>query len=301
MNSIVFIDTEIEVKSKKILDIGGITEQGEQFHSHTTSDFIQYIHSKEYICGHNIIKHDLPHLENSLGNIFSTHAIIDTLYFSPLLFPKMPYHALLKDDKLQTEEHNNPVNDALKARDLFYDEVSAFKALEKDLQQIYFALLGSKKAFASFFIFIDYPFQDIQVTRLIKERFYSQICENAPIEKLVNENPVELAYILALINTKSRYSITPPWVIKNYPDVERVMHLLRNKPCLTGCAYCNRSLDALLGINKYFGFDSYRTYEGKPLQEEAVRAALNNKSILAVFPTGGRKSITFQVPALMSG
>jgi ATP-dependent DNA helicase RecQ len=32
-----------------------------------------------------------------------------------------------------------------------------------------------------------------------------------------------------------------------------------------------------------------------------VKAAVDNKSILAVFPTGGGKSITFQVPALMSG
>src|SRR5690606_6436769 len=36
-------------------------------------------------------------------------------------------------------------------------------------------------------------------------------------------------------------------------------------------------------------------------QENAVKAAIDNKSILAVFPTGGGKSITFQVPALISG
>ena len=30
-------------------------------------------------------------------------------------------------------------------------------------------------------------------------------------------------------------------------------------------------------------------------------AAIDSKSILAVFPTGGGKSITFQLPALMSG
>ena len=45
----------------------------------------------------------------------------------------------------------------------------------------------------------------------------------------------------------------------------------------------------------------FRTYGGEPLQEKAVKAAVDNKSILAVFPTGGGKSITFQIPALMSG
>ncbi|HNF72345.1 MAG TPA: DEAD/DEAH box helicase, partial [Chitinophagaceae bacterium] len=79
------------------------------------------------------------------------------------------------------------------------------------------------------------------------------------------------------------------------------MFLLRNKPCVGGCAYCNTALDIHKGLKRFFRFDSYRTYGGEPLQEQAVKAAIDNKSILAVFPTGGGKSITFQVPALMSG
>lgn len=37
------------------------------------------------------------------------------------------------------------------------------------------------------------------------------------------------------------------------------------------------------------------------MQEQAVKSAVNGDSLLAVFPTGGGKSITFQVPALMAG
>ncbi|HWQ42223.1 MAG TPA: hypothetical protein VN456_09340 [Desulfosporosinus sp.] len=43
--------------------------------------------------------------------------IIDTLFLSPA----KPYHKLLKDDKLQTEDTNNPLNDSLKVKDLFFD------------------------------------------------------------------------------------------------------------------------------------------------------------------------------------
>lgn len=50
---------------------------------------------------------------------------IDTLYLSPLLFPNKPYHRLLKDDELQTDEMNYPLNDAIRAKELFYDEVTA--------------------------------------------------------------------------------------------------------------------------------------------------------------------------------
>ena len=45
----------------------------------------------------------------------------------------------------------------------------------------------------------------------------------------------------------------------------------------------------------------FRTFDGVNLQEMAVDAALQQKSLLAIFPTGGGKSITFQVPALMAG
>ncbi|MFD0836692.1 RecQ family ATP-dependent DNA helicase [Mariniflexile aquimaris] len=301
MSGIVFIDIEIDPKRNNITDIGAVNKEGQLFHSNSIDDLIKYINGNKYVCGHNILKHDIPYLEKTLKIDFSSNYAIDTLYLSPLLFPKTPYHALLKDDKLQSEEQNNPLNDAIKAKDLFYDEVSVFMDMDNDLKQIFFALLGGVNEFAPFFRFLECELQYKNTIELIKERFKSQICWNAQIEKLVNENPVELAYCLALINTNSRYSITPPWVVKNYPDVERVMFLLRNNPCITSCHYCNQALDAKIGLEKYFKFNSYRTYNGKPLQEEAVNAAINNKSLLAVFPTGGGKSITFQVPALMSG
>lgn len=70
---------------------------------------------------------------------------------------------------------------------------------------------------------------------------------------------------------------------------------------MPGCAYCDEALNIHKGLQRFFGFDAYRTYDGEPLQEKAVAAAVANKSLLSVFPTGGGKSITFQVPALMSG
>ncbi|MDR2580425.1 MAG: DEAD/DEAH box helicase [Fibromonadaceae bacterium] len=44
-----------------------------------------------------------------------------------------------------------------------------------------------------------------------------------------------------------------------------------------------------------------REYAGEPLQEKAADLAVKGKSLLVMFPTGGGKSVTFQVPALMSG
>ena len=165
---------------------------------------------------------------------------------------------------------------------------------------VYYEFFGLRE-FNSFFHFINYKSKDSDLEKIIREKFHAEICDHSNLSKIISEHPIELAYCLALINCRNRYSITPPWVLKNYPEVEPILFSLRNKPCLSGCIYCNQALDIHKGLKRYFSFDSYRTYAGEPLQENAVKVAVDNKSILAVFPTGGGKSITFQVPALMSG
>jgi hypothetical protein len=42
-------------------------------------------------------------------------------------------------------------------------------------------------------------------------------------------------------------------------------------------------------LKRFFGFADYRTYAGEPLQQNAVQAAVDNKSLLSIFPTGTKK------------
>ena len=47
-------------------------------------------------------------------------------------------------------------------------------------------------------------------------------------------------------------------------------------------------------LKEYWGYDSFR-----PKQEEIVNAALEDRDVLAILPTGGGKSVCFQVPAML--
>ena len=53
-------------------------------------------------------------------------------------------------------------------------------------------------------------------------------------------------------------------------------------------------MTAVETLKKWWGYDSFR-----PMQEEIIDSALQGEDVLAILPTGGGKSVCFQVPAMM--
>lgn len=298
----VFVDVEVNPQSYRIEDFGAVREDGAVLHSGSKCEFATFISKCDTLCGHNIINFDLKYL-----NLTGNYTIIDTLPLSPLLFPKKPYHNLLKDDKIQVDELNNPVNDAKKARDLFYDEVAEWNRLSEKKREIYCRLLKDTQEFRGFFCYLAAAgnatvpqFMEQTIGSLIRTEYKGLICENANIEAIAKHYPVELAYALSLIGVDDLVSMTPAWVMHSYPKVGNVMSFLKNTPC-GKCEYCKQRLDAHSGLKELFGYDEFRLFDGVPMQQQAVESAIRGESLLTIFPTGGGKSLTFQLPALMAG
>lgn len=294
----VFVDVETGLKDHRIHDIGAVRYDGATFHKASKMELKDFLQGTDYVCGHNIVHHDAVYL---FGDEPVDQLLVDTLYMSPLLFPERPYHRLVKDDKLLTDQMNNPVNDCKKARDLLFDEIAHWNMLPENKRKVFATLLWDKKEFAGFLSMVGARRTNEGLGNLIRELYEGKICAHADLDMLAEQYPCELAYALALVDTTDYRSVTPAWVICNYPNVEYVVKLLRHTRCKEGCGYCDTQLDALYNLKRFFGYDQFRTYGGEPLQEEAAVAAVDGKSLLAIFPTGGGKSLTFQLPALMAG
>ena len=51
--------------------------------------------------------------------------------------------------------------------------------------------------------------------------------------------------------------------------------------------------EAKIILKSVYGYDEFR-----PLQWEIIQSVLNDKDVLALMPTGGGKSLCFQIPSL---
>ena len=53
-------------------------------------------------------------------------------------------------------------------------------------------------------------------------------------------------------------------------------------------------MNLLETLKQYWGYAAFR-----PLQQDIIQAVLDGEDVLALLPTGGGKSICFQIPTLM--
>ncbi len=288
------------------------------------SDLDDFGAEAAWVLGHNLLDHDFPLLQRLQPELrLLRKPVVDTLYLSPLAFPENPYHRLVKDYKLVTESLNDPVADARLAAALFADQWQSFAALQA---------CGQSELLGLFRYCLDSPaltggldpagltavFAGLGVTKLdasqvpdvLRRVLADRVCASA-LTTLGSDHLTDpgqlpaLGYAVAWLQVAGHNSVLPPWVRHRFPQVREWLHRLRDIPCGdSSCRYCRETHDAGGQLHRYFGFTAFRTApqhepSGLGLQQAVVQHGLADQPLLAILPTGGGKSLCYQLPALV--
>ena len=268
----------------------------------------EFCRGAAFLLGHNISQHDLPYLKEHHPSL-SLHALpsIDTLFLSPLAFPKNPYHRLIKDYKLVKQAVNNPVEDARCTISLFDDQLEAFRQMEPELVGIYAQLLARSyphDAYENLFRRLA-PSRFGSLSELresLKAQVDGRVCRNSVadvFDEVLHEpkSAACLAYILAWLRVAGENSVLPPWVRHQFPQIPALLDRLRGKPCLQDdCPYCREHHDPIANLKRFFGYSAFRPLKDEvpPLQQQVVEDIVRGNHCLAVLPTGYGKSVCYQ-------
>ena len=324
-DKILSLDLEITRRSK-LIRIGAVL--GEQtFSRRQITGLSEFAQDAGTILGHNILHHDLPWLQQQgwLTEPLSTLPVIDTLFLSPLAFPKNPYHRLVKDYKLVKDTYNDPVADARLALSVFKEQLEAFEQQRSDkplLIELYHHLFSqdtASRGLANVFAQLikqagnktnrhppNHDNNSTPIADLITAVVGNTACPNQLanlIQALEHKtvSPLCLAYAIAWLQVAGSNSVLPAWVWRQYPAVKTVIKQLRSEHCQNeSCEFCRDNFDAQLALNRYFEFDQFRkSADGSPLQQQIVESGIAGMSLLGVLPTSGGKSLCYQLPALV--
>ncbi len=270
----------------------------------------------DFLLGHNLLRHDLPvclALQPHLACL--KKPVVDTLFLSPLAFPENPYHRLVKNYQLVRDGLSDPLLDARLAESLFQDQWLSLSEQQQrhDILSFYhYAFSGDPQYSGLQQTFTALGASPIHASRafdLFKQLSRGQVCETACNSIILSylPNPAlrpALAYGLAWLRVAGGNSVLPPWVRQTFQDVAPALRQLRDVPCVQpSCVYCRQTHDPVAQLTRYFGFPAFRAEppaaDGGSLQQQIVQAAMCDTPLFAVLPTGGGKSLCFQLPALV--
>ena len=70
MSEIVFIDSEIN-HNGEICDLGAVKPEGGRLHTTSHKEFSEFVSGCKYVCGHNLISHDLKYVGHLISGEYT--------------------------------------------------------------------------------------------------------------------------------------------------------------------------------------------------------------------------------------
>lgn len=257
-----------------------------------------------------MLRHDSVILKKYFGIEFPNVRALDTLMLSSLMYPRQPYHKLRKEYLQSEDELDNPLKDAELSKTLLEDCINKWNTFPWQLQELLYLLLKNVPGFAPFFLLVNIQSETEIKTHRAKiqswfiENYEHKLCLSN-FENEWQRYQTEWAFLLTLFFETGATDFVPEWVRFAYPHIESILRRRRMIVCKNEhCKYCSENLSPIRQLEKWFTYKSFRKFdesETVPIQELVVESALQGESLLAVFPTGGGKSLTFQLPAFMAG
>lgn len=279
----------------------------------------------DFVVGHNIVAHDRGFIKDHLpGAAILDLPVVDTLYLAPLARPQQPYHHLVKDYKLVGAAKSDPVADCRLSLQLLEDCWVILEKLEREqpgLVSVYRSCFDDSDAPGGVSslnlngtgVFLEAlgarPLSRDRVLRGFEHFARDRACPVAIRRELpfLLDDPMTrpaAAYSLAWLTVAGTESILPRWVHRTFQAAPRFLHSIRGVRCNDPrCAYCSVHHDPRGKLEEYFGYKVFHptpmTSDGDSLQERIVMQGIEKQPILAILPTGGGKSLCFQLPAIV--
>ena len=328
VESCLLLDLETD-QSNRILKIGAklgartFVRSGTFDQAQAVADLDRFGQGACCLVGHNLVRHDCRILQEANATLdLHSLPVIDTLFLSPICFPENPYHHLVKDYKLVSGSVNDPVDDARLSGLLLTDELNALRGMAEAAPGVFQCL--------KFLLAEDLDHRDCLVQgmqhvfrtgdaddainadhgrELLKAALMPHACRSAVSFLAATDFDTQgarwsFAYAVTWLRVAGADSVLPPWVRMENPLVSALLARLRDVPCdAPECAYCCQIHNPERQLEQFFGFDAFRPTpedaDGRSLQRAIVQAGMRNESVLAILPTGGGKSLCFQLPALI--
>ncbi|MCB9792506.1 MAG: RecQ family ATP-dependent DNA helicase [Alphaproteobacteria bacterium] len=273
-------------------------------------ELVDWLRPGDVLVGHNLKRFDrLEIVARKPDSPLLELPYLDTLELSVVGFPGRPYHRLAKDDQLVRDARPNPLSDVRASERVLTEAVAGLRELPTQEARTLRRLLSrvqvdgrAREGWHALFGLLGWRHEPSAPLEL-RQAWADRACLSSPWME-PEDVRMDLVMVASWLRVAQRNdgSVLPGWVRRVMPSTLSILRSLRATPCQDeACAWCSVNHSPEHWLQEVFGFPSFRDEprapDGSSLQRLLVKRGLLGDSTFGILPTGGGKSLCFQIPA----